>query len=293
MNPFTWPGPQFLLFYLLLTLAAILVVRVRWMGNGRDRARLSSPTSLTGDPYGIAYLRGDREEAIKIAIFNLVDRHILSFSNGLVRQSKSGAAQQMKRPLDKAIVLACASPTTIKSLVKSASIRKEADAYEAILARQGYVINEEELSAGLRFGLGIAAVLLGVAAIKVVYALSHGRTNVGFLIVGAVLASFAVIAFSSVDRTRYGKRALSSLRTLMARAKANTSRLKAGGETNEALLLASVFGVHVLPDENFPVAAQMYPRPSGSDSSGGGDSGSSSSCSSGCGGGGGCGGCGG
>ena len=76
------------------------------------------------------------------------------------------------------------------------------------------------------------------------------------------------------------------------------TKLRTGGATNEALMLAAVLGIHALPAEAFPFVHQVYPKPMSSSSSGG-DGGSwGSSCSSSggssCGGGGGgCGGCGG
>src|SRR5205085_9338939 len=126
---------------------------------------------------------------------------------------------------------------------------------------------------------------------KLVYALSHGRTNVGFLVVASIIAVVWVLRVSLKRRTYLGTAMLSNLGSLMKRMKDGSDRMRAGGATNEALILAATFGLYALPTDAFPMVEMMFPKPkpsSGSDS--GGDSGSS--CSSGCGGGGGCGGCG-
>ena len=71
----------------------------------------------------------------------------------------------------------------------------------------------------------------------------------------------------------------------MKRLKSRTSTLSAGGATNEALLLAAVYGIYELPDNAFPFVEQLFPKPRKpeSDSSSWWDSSSSSSSSSSCG----------
>ena len=82
---------------------------------------------------------------------------------------------------------------------------------------------------------------------------------------------------------------LRHLQALMERLKLAAQRVAPGGSTNEALLLASTFGLYALPLDRFPFVEALFPRP-GPSIEASFDSGDS--CSSGCGGGGGCGGCG-
>ena len=290
MNPFLWTGPKFLGFYAILIVAAVVAVAIRWNMGGRGKT--PSMSDLTNDPYGIAYIRGNTAEAIRVAIFNLVDRGILSFSEDRIRQSRTGGAQLVKRPLEKALVAACAKSAPIKSVARNPDVLREAGQYGETLGKAGLVADREERAGRMRFGFAVAGVLLAVAVIKFMVAVSQGRTNVGFLILLTIIAWVLVIALSANRKTHTGQQALRDLRTLMKRAKANASRLQSGGKTNEAVLLAAVFGLYILPAAAFPQVEQMYPRPSGGGDSGG-SSDSGSSCSSGCGGGGGCGGCGG
>ena len=77
MNPFAWSGPEFLGFYLVLSIVVVgaCFLRTRVLSGRRSAPPL---TRLTSDPYGIAVLRGGAEEAVRMAIFNLVDRGILT-----------------------------------------------------------------------------------------------------------------------------------------------------------------------------------------------------------------------
>ena len=64
MNPFDLHGPEFLLFYLVLSIVVIAVVIFR------RRARESGdlPANSIQDPYRIAYLRGGKREVVKLPI---------------------------------------------------------------------------------------------------------------------------------------------------------------------------------------------------------------------------------
>jgi uncharacterized membrane protein YgcG len=130
---------------------------------------------------------------------------------------------------------------------------------------------------------------LGVA--RLLQALSRGQANVVFLLVLGALACWIAVWLARGRAAPAGRKALRSLETLTARVKNQVHRLRAGGATNEALLLAAVYGVYALPSSVFGFTENLFPKPRKSDT---GSCGSSSSCGSSCGGGGGgCGGCGG
>jgi uncharacterized membrane protein YgcG len=143
----------------------------------------------------------------------------------------------------------------------------------------------------MRLLLIAAGLLAGVSVVKIVVAVSRGRTNVELLVLLTAVACFAAYRICRARHTAAGIEVLKSLRGLTGRLSKRSDTVKPGGATNEALLLASVHGLEVLRNGPFPAIDRLFPKPrsSGSDSSGG-DSGSS--CGSSCGGGGGCGGCG-
>lgn len=293
MNPLAWSGPQFLLFYLALAAAIVIVLVVRHRRSGRD-GKPAKVNDLATDPYRIAYLRGGANETARVAIFNLVDRGILEFDHQRVRtlKIKGDAVAALRRPLDRALVAEAHDPVDVKRLSLTEPVRKAAEAYAPELAAQGLVMSDAEQRERRNFVLVALAVLVGVSFAKIAYALSHGRSNVAFLVILTIISCIVVLSLSMRHRTGRGTEMLESVKTLLKRLRDDTGRLSSGGTTNEALLLASAFGLAALPAAAFPVVEQMFPRPQG----GGGDAGSGSSgssCSSSCGGGGGCGGCGG
>jgi uncharacterized protein (TIGR04222 family) len=297
MNPFTWPGPQFIVAYLLLTAVVLVACYLVWRRSG-EVAKPAKMNDLTSDPYRIAYLRGGAAEAARIAVLNLVDRGILEFDNTILRSVREETIQSLRRPLDRAIVEVCRKPGTLALLVANNSVRKAAQEYEQELGAKGLISAGPEFDFRKKVGFAAAGLLAGVALVKVNYALSTGRGNVGFLVMAAIVATVLALWITRRRLTHAGQQMLESVRTLLKRLKDNSDRIKPGGETNEALLLASAFGVYALSSTLFPVVEEMFPRPKSSSSSDGGSDGDSSSCSSSscssssCGGGGGCGGCG-
>ena len=291
MIPFTLPGPAFLAFYTVFAIVVLVVCTIRtrsYYGRGSE----VSVSTLTADPYAIAYLRKGQDETIKVALFNLADRGILDVDDGSVSLKRKNASEALRRDLDRVLVSQGRESGKAAKLMSDAKVVAACHAYKKDLQSRGLLPDDREQGARLRMFFIAAALLVGVAAIKVLIALAQGRSNVGGLIFLTIVALIAALFACSSHRTVKGKRALESVQALLKRAKGNASRLRPGGASNEALLLASAFGLAVLPAAAFPVIEQMFPKPQSS-----GDSGSSgdggSSCSSSCGGGGGCGGCGG
>lgn len=291
MNPITWPGERFIVAYLFLALILIVMGYILWFISGRS-SRAARVNDLTDDPYRIAYLRGGAAETIRVALFNLVDRKILAFESDTVCVKRSGAAEALRRNLDREIVKACKAEIRVDKLLTKSSLVKAADAYATELGPVGLVSYGPERTMRVSFALATGGLLAGVAITKIVYALSHGRSNVGFLVIAAVIATLWVIRVGLKRRTYLGGRMLSNVRTLMTRMKDGAERMRSGGATNEALMLAAAFGLYALPADAFPMVEQMFPKPKPSSSDSSGSDGGGSSCSSGCGGGGGCGGCG-
>src|SRR6185295_16874913 len=69
VNPFDLPGPEFLLFYIILAVAVITALALLRRAAESD----SAPQVDLGDPYLIAYLRGGENEAPRVALVSLID----------------------------------------------------------------------------------------------------------------------------------------------------------------------------------------------------------------------------
>jgi uncharacterized protein (TIGR04222 family) len=291
MNPFTWPDGRFLVAYLLLAGLALAVCYLLWYRTGRG-AKEARVNDLTGDPYRIACLRGGADESLRIALFNLADRNLIVYRHGLMQAARPEMLATLKRPLDRAIVKRCKEPTPVKKLLRDRALRKAAREYSRDLRAGGLVSDGASLALRRTIGLAAAGLLAGGAIGKIHYALWEGGVHPGYLVFAGTVVVLLTATISWRTRTDRGERMLASLRTLASRLKSGAERLQAGGRTNEALLIAAVFGLQALPLMKFPTVAVMFPQPV--DSGGGGSGGDScgSSCSSSCGGGGGCGGCG-
>ena len=294
MNPFNWAGPSFLVFYTVLGAALVAAFWVWTRSSGPELvgARMSQ---LTSDPYKIACLRGGEDEAVRIALFNLVDRGLLQIEGNSIAVLRPDAAGLVTRALDRTIITEAGKTTFLRVLLNNLTVKNEASAYVHELARSGLVASEEQNSTRFKVKLAAIGLLIGVAIAKLVVAVTHGHSNVFFLILFTALACYIMSRVGRSTATRAGVSVLSNLRTITGRLQRNATKLRRGGATNDALLLASVFGLGVLPSRAFPFIRDLTPKQQlrtrrDDDDSCGSSCGSGGCCGGGCGGG--CGGCG-
>lgn len=296
MFPFTLNGPQFLAFYAAFALAVLLLYhRLRRAGAaGDDRGVMLD--ALTADPYRIACLRDGPDEAVRVAVVNLIDRGLLvdAKGNGWRASLQADPAVQ-RRSLDAVILGQCkAAPMSADDILADRAVRKAAAAIESDLQGKGLLQSAAALAARKRLRAVVLVLLAGVALARIALSLAAGHDNVEFLAIMAVVACVGALALPSARQTELGQRSLTSVQGLLGRLKGRADRLAPGGATNEAVLFAAVFGIHALPASAFAFVEQAYPKPKDTGGgSGDGGGGSSDSGSSSCGGGGGCGGCGG
>lgn len=294
--PFNLTGPQFLAFYAAF---AVVVIVVHWVlhvrpGKGAPGTTGPSLDTLTNDPYLIAGLREGVDEAIRVAVVNLVDRRLLSIQGSGLRATGRADPESLRRKLDRVITQRCKfAPLSAEEIVKDEAVRAAAAEIETHLQSQGLLLNAADLAARARARQGVLLLLGGVSLARIVQAVMAGRSNLTFLVVETLIACFIAWNLPRARLTQIGERALSALKKLLERLKARAEKLAPGGATNEAILVAAMFGLYALPAAAFPFIEETYPRPKPSDSGSGSSDSGSSSDSSGCGGGGGCGGCGG
>ena len=286
-NPFNLPGPDFLVFYAIT--AAIVLALLYVVRSAAESG--PAPRIDTSDPYLIAYLRGGKNEAARVATVTLIDRGILNAdeTDGTVKV-RAGTAV-VRRPMEKEVVRLFARPQPAAEIFTDLGLETVCREYDAQLTELGLLPDPERVAARLRWFLLSLLVLLGLSVTKILVALSRGRGNVAFLIVLTVVAVVAAFKLTNPRLTTRGNALLADLRRLFARLRQRAPRLVRGGATADAALLAAVFGLAALPTATFAYAQKLYPK-SGSGTS----SNCGSSCGSSCGGGGcggGCGGCGG
>lgn len=293
MNPFDLRGPPFLFFYLVAAGATLFIV---WFRIRKQEAIVSVPKLNLTDPYEIAYLRGGAHEALRIAAVSMVDRGLLVASEELLMVKKSASSENVRRPIERALMKKFAVIAPALGMFQDEGLSEACHGYKASLGKIGLVANAKVRAERLPWFFFGLAVILGLSGIKILAAISRGHYNLFFLIVLTGIAVYLLFKTIDRERTLLGDRVLADLKSLFQGLQARGSSLKAGGETNEAALLAALYGISALPSESFPYIDKLFPKASANESSSSSSSCGASSCGSsgggGCGGGG-CGGCGG
>src|SRR5689334_12831595 len=185
------PGSGFLVFYVVLAIASIGALLALYFRAGRS-APEAKVTDLTGDPYGIAYLRGGRAETLRVAIFNLVDRGLLTYENGLVNARPDAQVAMLRRPLDK-LMVRVAKGATVNSLLGNPALQKEAEAYARALSSRGLVSDGAEWNLRRAAGWSVVGLLGGVGLVRLINGIAHSRP-IWFLVL-ATVASVSIAAF--------------------------------------------------------------------------------------------------
>ena len=290
MNPFLWPGPEFLLLY---TVLAAFVVSGLWLRR-RHGEDLPLPELARLDPYAIAVLRGGRQEALRVAAAALVERGMLEVERGVLRFASHGEGEL--HPIESAVVEACSNSGLRLNALSSVGVRGICDRLREDLIARGLLPGEDEQREQWRRLAGALALLIGVAGVKVAVAWSTGHRNVLFLLLLAAAASAAAAFVARPGRTARGEAALRTLRDRLAGENAFAADAS-------FTLAAAVCGLAALPSVLHPWLSEFEPRERRHSSASGygylfgggcgsGDGGGGGGGSDG-GGGGGCGGCGG
>jgi uncharacterized protein (TIGR04222 family) len=260
-------------------------VRSFRVGDDARAGESAEPPAVNlSDPYLIAYLRGGKNEVLRVATVTLIDRGYLTvLGSRLVAPDRPPTT--LRLPIEQRLLGHFAKETEAASVFKSRSFDREMAAYDDELVGLDLVPGAAAKQArNIRAATGIL-VLWIVAAIKIDVALSRGRSNIQFLFILAILFAVAVIAMTRARQTWRGVAMLGSLKYLFGSLKERSTGWLPRENPSDLLMLAAVFGAATIPTAAFPYMKSLYPKASSG----------SSSCGSGCGGGGcggGCGGCG-
>lgn len=295
LNPFDLKGEQFLAFYFVLGIVVNLLLRYLILQKERE-----SPAAeyVCTDPYKLAALRAGACEALRITVFSLIDRGLLKASGSEVAAEK-GAQEMVRRPVEQAVISCFSAPRKVQEVFTEGMSLHAGEEFCRELAAEGLMADSSILLKRRSALLFALAVLIGTSATKIWVALSRGRHNIMFLVILTLM--FAGWAISTWRRERTGagdevlRRARRKFKQLLERAES----VRPGGVTNDASILAALFGLGTLPAGFFPYVPTLFPKAvsASGDSSYSGGCGDGGGSSSGCGGGGcgggGCGGCGG
>lgn len=284
-NPLNFRGPEFLAFYVSLSLLTILLAA--FLRNilrlpGERGKQLSIPL----EPYEAAYLAKGGSHVVDTAIASLVQKGYVTVQRRLHTLTLYQSTTNVSSPIEQAVVNAIRSNGQINS-IRNISI-PAIDGIRERLYQLQLLVNPDQAAKAQAYPTLLIACLLGLGIAKIFVGISRGRP-VGFLVmICMVLFVIAIIFWKMpVNRSRYGDRVLQSLQKVV--------RLTFVGPTNPQLMLSfALLGASVLPNRIFADLKQAFSYGSGSSGSGGGGGSSDGGGGgSGDGGGGGCGGCGG
>lgn len=240
----------------------------------------------------IAYLRGGPDEALRIATISLLDRGLVEAVDEHHVKTSSRTMPAGLQRTEERVLETCKDSTRASAIVDDTSLQITVRTdCEGHLVRAG-LLPDDTVKADRQWLLMAGMALLAVVAlVKIVIALSRGRTNIGFLIVALPIFGYLLYRIANPARTLAGEAMLADLRQLFTALKDRMWSIGTPREAQELALVAAVFGISALPGRG-AVSEKLFRRPQSASSSSCGSGGSScgSSCGGGCGGG--CGGCG-
>ena len=295
VNPFDWSGPWFLLAYLIFGLLVYYLARELLI-----RQELRNPhaqLALADDPYRIAFLRGGALEAVKIAAIVLVDRGLLRADGPLLETASADSLRFASHDIERDVLrLYLGRQGHSKELAAQADMLPSCRAYQDSLTQQELLVGPPLLRRRERITWPAHYLLLTVAAVKAVIAISRQHYNLLFLALLLAIFLLMLRGLRTQATSWSAQRLLTDLRMLFGRLNQRAARLQAGSSSADMALLAAIFGLGALPLSVYAYVAELYPVPrhsSDSSSGGTGDSSSGGGDGGGDGGGSGCGGCGG
>jgi len=306
VNPLDLPGPQFLVFYLVLCLLAMWTTE--WLRRRQENG--GEAPAPPDDPYLVAYLRGGHPEAARVAIASLLDRGLLKLEPpagqlGRLRVVAAGpeSGGQAQRPIEKEILELFRKPREAAAVLEGWEGSRAGEAYAHALRRNGLLPDARIRFERWQRALIALGICWGIAVAKILVALSRGRRNIGFLVIMVLLFTAVSLLWTTRRRTARGDRLLDHLQRLFGSLKDRAATLTPGGGSSELAWLAAVFGLGAVASPVFAgiglfqgtTESRRQGKSDGSSTScastcGSGGSSCGSSCGGGCGGG--CGGCG-
>jgi uncharacterized protein (TIGR04222 family) len=275
----TMHGPQFLLLFAIIVVSAYIALGFVIAAREREQWPRSQPLR---DPYAIAFLRGGAAELTKVVALALTLRGLLRLGPSNLQAVDPQDVKRLALPVEKAVLQACVTPATPQAILSHPAVELTANIYKRDLQNQKLLADAEVRTVRLRPVLLALLLVCGLGVAKLTVALATGHRNVGFLIILLVIAALVIVKRLLARRTATGDNTLRDLRTLFSSLR-RRKRSSSSSELADATMLASVYGVYILPELTAPLWTKLYARQSGSN-------GTSSCGGSSCGGGGGCGG---
>jgi len=309
-----WRGPQFLLFFLGVVVVAVCWNVWRLRSADRTRGMVCPKISPKLDPFEVAFLRGGPPELTRLIILDLISRKYFARIEETGTRRTVSKIERAKDHPDPNFLSAperfvfdwLSKPSEAKDIMAALPSALESRGclagYKSSLENQNLLRTNEDREArwsATLLPLGLLGVLGGG---KVLFALSTGHSNVGFLILLILIGSGVILLTAATGRrlTSLGVTYLERLQHGMESLQKRIGTLASAEPCDQFLLAVAIFGMTTLSGTSYGYYPTMFQRSVQNGSGCGSSCGSScssggSSCGSSCGGGcggGGCGGCG-
>lgn len=320
-------GPKFLVFYGIVI--AITMFTCGKLVEDRTKNTTLPLIPTEPDPYPIAYLSSGASGVAQVAVFNLIQLGYLQIQEKSIVQTSNHPPESELQPLENQIFLICSTQPLLTNFLSL--ITRQVEEYSHIYQQQLHEDNllykdNWQIANTIVVYLG-EAIILSLGLYKLIIALSRGYTNVGYLIIMAIVSMIILYGFLNNKRSRLSYRGTFYLQELKNTFSQLQQKIQQTGNDNPSpldyQLVVALFGISALVGSSYEsLKAAFFPETtysrvtsssshsqsqrrssrstssnssSCSSSSSCGSSCSSSSCGSSCGGGGcgGCGGCGG
>lgn len=297
------PGPQFLLFFGAMIVATIIVAATIVRSSDTTRGLDPPPIPKKPDPVEIAYLRGGANEVTRVVVFDLIRRGYLKTTgenkSSRIERNDVRPPEPLVDPLDRNVFDYFSTRRDAKDLFRPGGLARQIEDWSEPIR---WNLHEAELLSpaeryrlGLVTGLSGALLILSLGGYKLSVAIAKGHTNVGFLILMAMVGLMILAVACCVPRTTWRGRAyLAQLKTAFEGLKETADEPASAGANSMLLLVPALFGIAALSSTSYGPIQDLFRK--ASSGSGGGCGGGwtpSAGCGAGCGGGGGGGGCGG
>jgi uncharacterized protein (TIGR04222 family) len=232
VNPFDLRGPEFLVFYLALGLATLAIVWFLRRTNESD----STVSPILNDYLEIAYLRGGANEALRVATMNLINRGLIDIkTDDRLHTLDPKAHVLVSKDSERGILEKFTVAQAATQIFSDKTLRRTVtDECQPTLARMGLVPDASRQAARAVLLFAGACLLTAVAGIKILVALSRGRSNIAFLIIAAAVFCVLLYKATSPLRTPTGNALLADLRTLFAGLRERGGSLVQGVDTQDS-----------------------------------------------------------
>lgn len=248
MNPFDLSGPSFLVFYWTLSVVSLLVVH--WFRVLSDVT--GAPSRMTADPCMLAYLRDGYPEVVRVALLGLMQDGVV-VANGRVLSLAPEEArprfQSERTAVERELISYLTTRAATVDQIVEGGVGKDAClGYQLTLEDFGYMPRSADLARARTAAVSVALVLALVALVKIIVAVSRGRSNVIFLLLSAAAAVFIAMKLGGGLRngvTTSGRQAIDAAEALLGGARQRLKDASTALSGQELAWIAAAFGFSV------------------------------------------------